>query len=323
MSVYNSLYPKLETMGLFDWSIAIKQIIADRLADDGHGKMKQWQQALNALPEIIPSRVEWKDRVAIGTAGDLVNFDKNQFIETLKQFHPWRKGPYRLLGVEIDTEWRSDWKWDRVLPHIQPLAGRKILDVGSSNGYHGWRMLGEDAELVIGIDPTLVFVLQYHVMQRYIGDSNHYVLPLGIEDLPDNLNCFDTVFSMGVIYHRRSPLDHLHDLRACLRPGGELVVETLVIEGEEGEVFMPEDRYAKMRNVWFFPTIDTMKLWLRWCGFRNVRCVENNTTTVEEQRATAWMISESLADFLDPSDHTKTVEGHPAPMRATFVATAP
>lgn len=323
MSVYNSLYPKLEAMGLFDWSTEIKQIIADRLADDGHGKMEQWQQALNALPEIIPSRVEWKDRVEIGTAGDLVNFDKNQFIETLKQFHPWRKGPYRLLGVEIDTEWHSDWKWDRVLPHIQPLAGRKILDVGSGNGYHGWRMLGEGAELVIGIDPTLVFVLQYHVMQRYIGDSNHYVLPLGIEDLPDNLSCFDTVFSMGVIYHRRSPLNHLHDLRACLRPSGELVLETLVIEGEEGEVFMPEGRYAKMCNVWFFPTIDTMKLWLRWCGFKNVHCVENNTTTVEEQRATAWMTFESLADFLDPSDHTKTIEGHPAPIRATFVATAP
>lgn len=323
MSIYNSLYLKLEAMGLSDWSTEIKQIVAEKLDLDGHGKMEQWQQAINALPEVIPSQIELKDRVEIGTVADLVNFDKDSFIERLKQFHPWRKGPYQLLGVEIDTEWHSDWKWDRVLPHIQPLTGRKVLDVGGGNGYHGWRMLGQGAKLVIGIDPTLVFVMQYHVMQRYIGNSNHYVLPLGIEDLPDNLRCFDTVFSMGVLYHRRSPLDHLYGLGACLRSGGELVLETLVIEGEEGDVFMPEGRYAKMRNVWFFPTIDTMKLWLRRCGFSNVRCVENNSTTVEEQRATAWMTFESLADFLDVSDHTKTIEGHPAPIRATFIATAP
>jgi tRNA (mo5U34)-methyltransferase len=160
-------------------------------------------------------------------------------------------------------------------------------------------------------------------MQKYIGDSNHYVLPLGIEDLPDKLGCFDTVFSMGILYHRRSPLDHLYELRACLRPAGELVLETLIIEGEEGSVLVPEGRYAKMRNVWFFPAIDTMKLWLRRCGFKDVRCVESNATTVEEQRTTQWMTFESLADFLDPEDQTKTIEGYPAPIRATFVATAP
>ena len=322
MSPYDSLYPQLEKLGLSDWAKQIKQIIAQRLAVDGHGKMQLWQQALAALPSISPEYITLENDVVIGREADLTDYDKIKFIENLKQFHPWRKGPYKLFGIEIDTEWRSDWKWQRVLPYIQPLEGRKVLDVGGGNGYHGWRMLGQGAELVIGIDPTLVFVMQYHVIQRYIGDSNHYVLPLGIEHLPDDLACFDTVFSMGILYHRRSPLDHLYDLRACLRPGGELVLETLITEGEEGQVLVPEGRYAKMRNVWFFPTIATMELWLRRCGFKDVRCVESNATTVEEQRATEWMTFESLADFLDPNDPNKTIEGHPAPIRATFIATA-
>jgi len=324
MNPYQSLYAKLDEMDLSDWSQTLRQIIPEKLASDGgHGKMTGWRAALNALPQIKPSHIELKDNIQIGDNVDLLDIDRDDVIEQLQQFHPWRKGPYQLFGIDINTEWRSDWKWDRVLPHIQPLKNRKVLDIGGGNGYHGWRMLGEGAELVLGIDPTLVFVMQYHVMQKYLGDLNHYVLPIGIEDLPENLSCFDTVFSMGVLYHRRSPLDHLYELRSCLRSGGELVLETLVIEGEEGTVLMPEGRYAKMRNVWFFPTIATMELWLRRCGFKNVCCVDVSTTSLDEQRATEWMTFESLADFLDPEDITKTIEGHPAPRRAVFTATAP
>ena len=324
MNLYLSLYKKLDELGLFDWSQQLQNIIPQKLAIEGsHGKMATWHQVLNTLPDVTPSIININDKVEIGQASDISDFDQHTFIEQLKTFHPWRKGPYSLFGVEIDTEWHSDWKWQRVLPHIKSLAGRKILDIGGGNGYHGWRMLAEGAELVLGIEPTLVFVMQYHVMQRYIGESNHYVLPIGIENLPKKLACFDTVFSMGILYHRRSPVDHLYELRSCLRSGGELVLETLIIDGGEGRVFMPEGRYAKMRNVWFFPTIATMELWLRRCGFKDVNCVDVSVTSIEEQRATEWMTFESLTDFLDPNDNTKTIEGHPAPKRATFIATNP
>ena len=184
-------------------------------------------------------------------------------------------------------------------------------------------MLGEDADFVLGIDPTLISVMQYQVVKRYVGDRNHYVLPLGIEDVPADLACFDSVFSMGVLYHRRSPLDHLLELRGCLRSGGELILETLVVEGGEGTVLMPEGRYAKMRNVWFLPSVPTMMLWLRRCGFKKIECVDINRTSIEEQRQTEWMTFESFANFLDPDNYTKTIEGYPAPLRAVFVATAP
>jgi len=323
MNTYQTLYPQLERIGLSTWSEQLKRQITERLRPDAHGKMPVWQSALAALPEIQPEIITLRGHVQIGTADDINDTERTVMAAELQHFHPWRKGPYQLLGIDLNTEWRSDWKWDRVLPHITSLAGRTVLDVGGGNGYHGWRMEGEGAELVLGIDPTRVFAMQYLVMQRYIQSTTHYVLPIGIEDLPKELGCFDTVFSMGVLYHRRSPLDHLYELRSCLRSGGELVLETLVIEGGLGDVLMPEQRYAKMRNVWFIPSIATMCLWLRRCGFKNVKCVDETITTLDEQRQTEWMHFESLADFLDQEDRTKTIEGYPAPRRATFIAIAP
>jgi tRNA (mo5U34)-methyltransferase len=323
MNTYDALYPKLEAMGLTAWVKDLKPLVDARLASDAHGKMPVWQGALSALPELTIEDVDLTTCVRVGDDTSIAPAERDNMFAQLQHFHPWRKGPYQLLGLELDTEWRSDWKWERVLPHIQPLNGRTVLDVGGGNGYHGWRMLGAGANLVIGIDPTRVFAMQYLVMQRYIQSQQHYVLPVGIEEMPENLRCFDTVFSMGVLYHRRSPLDHLYELRACLRSGGELVLETLVIVGGLGEVLMPEQRYAKMRNVWFIPSVETMCLWLQRCGFKAVKCVDQTVTSIEEQRATEWMHFESLADFLDSKDRTKTIEGYPSPLRATFTAIAP
>jgi tRNA (mo5U34)-methyltransferase len=321
--IYQGLYDYLHKIGKQDWSEQLAQLIDNKLRlEGGHGNMSLWQSCLDALPEVQPSDIDLKQQVKIGKASDIDGVDKTRFIELLKEFHPWRKGPYSLFDINIDTEWHSDWKWDRVSPHISSLDGRSVLDVGGGNGYHGWRMLGDGAEFVLGIDPTIIFVMQYQIMRKYIGDVNHYVVPAGIEDLPANLNCFDTVFSMGVLYHRRSPLDHLLELKSCLKPGGELVVETLVVDGELGYTLMPEGRYAKMRNVWFLPSVDTMLLWLARCGFKNARCVDVNVTSVDEQRVTDWMTFESLEDFLDPDDQSNTIEGHPAPKRAVFIANA-
>lgn len=321
MNFYQPLYPQLETLGLHDWVQTLRQTLPEKFALNSNGDMSAWLNTLQALPELKPSHVELKDKVEIGRAEDLGNLNQEEFTAQLKSFQPWRKGPYSLFGVEIDTEWRSDWKWERILPHIQPLTGRKVLDIGCGNGYHGWRMRGAGADFVLGIDPFMVFILQFLLMQRYLKDDQHHVLPLGLDDLPAGLGCFDSVFSMGVLYHRRSPIDHLLELKSCLRTGGELILETLIVEGAPETVFMPEERYAKMRNVWFLPSIDAMTLWLRRCGFKDIACVSTDRTSTSEQRQTEWMTFESLADYLDPKDQLKTIEGHPAPLRAVFVAT--
>jgi tRNA (mo5U34)-methyltransferase len=125
---------------------------------------------------------------------------------------------------------------------------------------------------------------------------------------------------MGVLYHRKSPFDFLRRLKYLLKPGGELVLETLVIEGDRNTVLVPDDRYARMKNVWFIPSADAMIHWLNKSGFKNTRLVDVSRTTTEEQRSTEWMTFESLDLCLDPQDRNLTVEGYQAPTRATFIA---
>ena len=181
-------------------------------------------------------------------------------------------------------------------------------------------MLGEQARLVIGIDPYLLFVMQYQAVRSFIGDVPAYVLPLGIEAIPDNLVGFDTVFSMGVLYHRRSPFDHLARIKELLRVGGELVLETLVVEGDQTKILVPQGRYAKMRNVWFIPSPAALQQWLQRVGFKEVKLIDVTPTTSEEQRSTPWMRFESLANYLDPNNAALTIEGYPAPKRAILTA---
>ncbi len=314
---------KLKDAGLHNWSQQLQTALPQLLHRDRHGDLASWYTALEALPAWPIQNIEL-DRGGVRITGAAIdNTQRAQLQQTLMQLHPWRKGPFDIFGIPIDTEWRSDWKWDRLKHAIKPLAGRKVLDVGCGNGYHCWRMRGAGAELVVGIDPTLVFIMQFYALQHFIRDARVGVLPLGIEQLPPKLRAFDTVFSMGVLYHRRSPFDHLLELREALRPGGELVLETLVIDGGAGTILLPDDRYARMNNVWFIPTTATLSQWLKKIGFKNPQLVNVTSTTVEEQRATPWMTFQSLAQCLDPGDPTRTIEGYPAPKRAIFVAEAP
>tara|TARA_R110001592_G_scaffold363341_1_gene684392 strand:+ start:4399 stop:5433 length:1035 start_codon:yes stop_codon:yes gene_type:complete len=319
------------------WAKTLPKQIEQTMSVERWSDMPGWQSVLENLPQITASQIDLKNSMTVGQASDCDAKTRAQLKEVLMGLHPWRKGPYDLFGLHVDTEWRSDWKWDRVLPHLAPLQDRLVLDVGCGNGYHCWRMLGEGANRVIGIDPSNKFVHQFYAIKRLLTqglkeeqDINDFpvdVLPVGIEHLPPELRAFDTVFSMGVFYHRRSPMDHLRELKDCLRPDGQLVLETLVIDGSLiqnglGEVLVPEGRYAKMRNVWFLPTVETLLCWMRKCGLKNPRMVDIAKTSIEEQRATEWMHFHSLQDFLDPNDDNLTVEGHPAPIRAVFIAEA-
>jgi len=311
---YTAFYNQLYGTPLEPWIKSLPDRIAHGLRYERHGNLPQWEQALARLPELEPSSIELQSAVRIDGPAE-------EGLEgLLKTLHPWRKGPYHIHGVHIDTEWRSDWKWDRVSPHIEPLAERTILDVGCGNGYHCWRMAGEGAKLVVGIDPSPLFICQFFAMKQFIRDSRAWVLPLGIEDVPDTPEAFDTVFSMGVLYHRKSPIEHIEQLKSFLRIGGELVIETLVADGPEGYSLIPKGRYAKMRNVWFIPSVKTLERWMQRCGLHDIRVVDECRTSTDEQRSTDWMTFESLPDFLDPSDPTKTIEGYPAPKRAVVVA---
>jgi tRNA (mo5U34)-methyltransferase len=292
----------LEKLGLEDWLEPLRAKLTERMSPSAHGDLSRWMEILAELRSAPGEPV----RRAL-----------------LLQLAPWRKGPFDVGGVHIDAEWRSDLKWRRVARAIEPLAGRRVLDVGSGNGYYALRMADAGATAVLGIDPTLLYVMQFHAVATYMPPRPVAILPLRLHELPGPGGVFETTFSMGVLYHQRSPLEHLQQLRATLRPGGQLVLETIFLPGEESCARTPADRYARMRNVWLLPTIAELTTWLRRTGFRDVEVVDTSVTTSEEQRSTEWMSFESLAEALDPENSARTVEGWPAPRRVVVTATAP
>lgn len=300
----------------------------DRLASDvestferySHGELQKWHGLLEQLICIEATDLDIKNQVKVGCAGNLSDDQIKQLTEQLMVLHPWRKGPFHIHGLHIDTEWRSDWKWQRIQGQIADLTNRTILDVGCGNGYHLFRMHGAGAKLAIGIDPSQKFLSQFRAIKHFLGKMPVHLLPIGIEAMPAAMPLFDSVFSMGVLYHRRSPIEHIQQLKNLLRPGGEMILETLVVEGDKDTVFLPDGRYAQMRNVWFLPSVAALIHWMKRCDLKNIRLIDKSPTTIEEQRATKWMHFHSLENYLDPLDHSLTIEGHPGPIRATIIA---
>lgn len=255
--------------------------------------------------------------IRVGRAAGLTPAQRRVLRDGLLELSPWRKGPFDIFGIQLDSEWRSDWKWARIAAAAS-WSGRRVLDVGCGNGYYALRALGAGARAVVGVDPALLYVVQFALLASWIRPAAA-VLPLRLEELPP-LSPFDVVLSLGVLGHRRDPLQHLRQLRQRVAPDGQLVLETLIVEQPGIDLLEPRGRYAAMRNVWQLPSSNRLCDWVKQAGWSEVQVVDVTATTSEEQRRTEWMPSQSLADFLDPRDPSRTREGHPAPLRAVVIA---
>lgn len=289
-------------LNLEHWWEPIEALSRQRLSATNHGDYEKWRAVIAALPS--------------------VENDPAALREELLKLAPWRKGPFVLGDITIDSEWRSNLKWERLAGAVS-LEGCDVLDVGCGNGYYALRMREAGANTVIGIDPTVLYVMQFLAVNHFVGDTQTFVLPLRLHELPDRGHRFDVAFSMGVLYHQRSPIDHLRQLRDTLRPQGRLLLETLFVPGEESVACTPSDRYARMKNVWLLPTIAELTTWLARSGYCDIEIVDQSITTTDEQRSTEWMSFESLAEALDPADPGRTVEGWPAPRRVIVAAVSP
>lgn len=354
MMDYSAYFSFLESTGLCDIAGQLRCKVETLFRDISHGDLASWLSMIDSLPSIEPSVIDiTSDAVTVGKDSDCDDDTRFELEQKLLEFCPWRKGPFDLFGIPIDTEWRSDMKWARLAgqacgerARMTPYSGdsvfcdsrshsvterlngridlkdKLILDVGCGNGYYMYRMLGAGARAVVGIDPYMLFAMQFAVINKYIQTNAAAVLPLRVEDMPCARGSFDMVFSMGLLYHRRDPQEHLVQLKNFLKPEGQLVLETIVLDKGGKSILVPQDRYAKMRNVWNIPTVEQLSEWLAEAGFTDIKLVDIAKTTSIEQRKTKWMSFESLNDFLDPNDPNKTIEGHPAPVRAVLTATA-
>ncbi len=282
--------------------------------------IKPMVQALENIRKIDTSHMDIKLQDWV-TAGDKDSLDKEEFKtleDNAKVLIPWRKGPFSLAGLDIDSEWQSNKKYNLLRPYFN-LKDKIVADVGCNNGYYMFRMLEDKPKRLVGFDPAPHFNIQFDIVNHFVKSDIRFEL-LGVEHLEFYEHKFDFIFMLGVLYHRSDPISSLKSLYRALNPGGEIIVDSFMIDGEEEVCLTPFERYAKIPNIYFIPTVNCFKNWLNRAGFTDIELIEITTTDNTEQRVTPWTFEQSLDHFLDPNDPSQTVEGYPAPKRAYLKA---
>lgn len=275
------------------------------------------RQALDKLID-VEVKCSFSDTVTMTSVQPIDDETKAQIEATAKEMMPWRKGPFDICGLFIDTEWQSFLKYNLLEPHFN-LKGKKVADIGCNNGYYMFRMLSQEPSKIVGFDPSALCKTQFDFINHYIKSDIEFEL-LGVEHLPFYEEKFDTVFCLGVLYHRPDPVGTLKALAKGMEKGGELFLDTFMIDGEEDICLTPQTSYSKIPNIYFVPTVKALKNWCGRAGFIDIEVLEITVTTEDEQRSTPWIQGQSLGSFLDPQDSSKTVEGYPAPKRVYIKA---
>jgi len=283
-------------------------------------KIRQERQRWMAWKNIAPLRKMVDDLPDVAcelSLGDCVTlegeFDTEFMRQNAKMLMPWRKGPFAFGELFVDTEWRSNIKYNLLRPHFN-LKDKRVADIGCNNGYYMFRMLEDAPAKLVGFDPSPLYKTQFDFINAYVRSEIVYEL-LGVEHVEFYEEKFDVIFCLGVLYHRSDPVAMLKQLYKGLDKKGEVILDTFYIEGEEEMALCPESSYSKIPNIYFVPTIKALKNWCLRAGFDSFEVLETSVTQPDEQRKTEWIEGQSLEDFLDPNDVTKTVEGYPAPAR--------
>jgi len=283
--------------------------------------VEPWYLQLQEACKIEKSdlEIDYGDWFSVGKKEDLTNDEYEVIVETAKKLIPWRKGPFKIFGLEIDSEWQSNIKYNLIRPYFN-LKDKVVADIGCNNGYYMFRMLEDKPKRLIGFDPSPLTLHQFEFINHFVKSDIVYEM-LGVEHLEFYNNNFDFIFMLGVLYHRPDPVGTLKSLARGLNSKGEILIDTFMIDGEDEICLTPNKRYSKIPNIYFIPTIPALKNWLERAGFENIEVLATTVTTSEEQRKTEWSFDQSLEDFLDENDKTKTVEGYPAPKRVYVKAT--
>jgi len=280
---------------------------------------KKWMSWKNTAPifksiselEDINNSLEISDTISL--KADIEQNLSEKVKEIALALRPWRKGPFDIFGLFIDSEWKSNIKYNLLEPYFN-LENKIVADVGCNNGYYMFRMLEQKPKKVVGFDPSATYKLQFDFINHFAKTDIEYEL-LGVEHLEFYEHKFDTIFCLGVLYHRTDPISMLKSLKKSINRDGEVILDTFMIDGDESIALCPEKSYSKIPNVHFVPTVTTLKSWSHKAGFSKFEVLTYSTTSSDEQRKTDWIEGQSLEDFLDPEDSTKTVEGYPAPKR--------
>lgn len=313
---YRALFPTADLGGL-------EKILAEKQAWVKQPKkgFLRYREPFNSVRHLRAVHCNFsQDSVCIGRNDDILPQEQRLVKEVLRGFMPWRKGPFRIFDIVVDAEWRSERKWNRIVPDLPDLKGKIIADIGCNNGYYMFRMVPYKPKFVLGFEPYIQHYYTFRTLNSFADRKNLRTELLGIEHLQLFPNCFDVLFCLGILYHRQSPIDALRDIFSALKPGGTALIESQAIPGTEPMALFPENTYAKVPGTWFVPTASCLHNWLCRCGFTDVQLFCIHPMSNQEQRPTEWMAFESYDDFIDTTDPTRTIEGYPAPWRVFFKA---
>ena len=275
------------------------------------------QEAIASLPNLDTESVSLSDIVEI-CFKEITPEEEEKIYSVAKTLMPWRKGPFKISQTYIDSEWQSFIKYNLLEQHFN-LTDKIVGDIGCNNAYYLFRMQTQQPKKLIGFDPSAIIYSQFQFINHFIKSDIIYEL-LGVEHIKYYEHKFDILFCLGVIYHRSDPIAMLKSIYKSLNKNGELILDTFMIDGDEEICLTPKDRYSKIPNIYFIPTIKALSNWCYRAGFGRVEVLDIKKTELNEQRKTEWIASQSLDDFLDPHDQSKTVEGYPAPKRVYIKA---
>lgn len=234
---------------------------------------------------------------------------------------PWRKGPFAFGDLELDTEWRSDKKWDRLLNDLPDLRGKVVADVGCNNGYYLFRIADAGAARVVGFDPTVKYKLQYDLAAAHAPALPIEFRVEGWDALVRFPESFDVVFLMGVNYHAPEPAEIFHACKTALKSGGLLICESVVVNTPAKLEIFPRGKYAGIGGVYAIPSVTALARQLETAGFTEVKEQHLTKMTADEQRSSEFSPQKSFADFIG-ADGIST-EGYPPLYRAAIMTTKP
>lgn len=273
-----------------------------------------YEKAL-ALAANLPPRELSVSHGAVGESHTpLMPFSQRK--KVIDAFIPWRVGPWWFDGTLIDSEWRCDVKWGRIVSHGRSFFSKaKVADIGCNNGYFMFRTLEENPELVVGFEPVIKHYYGFHLFQNIYKARRLHFEPFGFKQLEMYPQFFDVILCLGVLYHHPNPMEILKLIRGALAPKGKLIVECQGIGSPESIALMPKSRYGGCKGYWWLPSVSCLQNWIQRAGFSQSYVFHNEFLDQGEQRRTPFAPYHGLEDQLDPVDPTQTIEGYPAPKR--------
>jgi tRNA (mo5U34)-methyltransferase len=132
------------------------------------------------------------------------------------------------------------------------LSGRRVLDIGCSDGYFAFVCEERGAD-VLAIDFVPEDYTGFNTAKTILGSGVEYSMESVYNLSPDKHGCFDVVLCLGVLYHLRNPMAALDAIRSIMNTKAELFVATFMIDEHfiraDGTVGKLSDLHPELQEI--------------------------------------------------------------------------